>query len=192
MERGGDLFGRYAGHMITILHCSSLPACFGAAKGVEVLYRTKRLHHQTSRRILETGQFLIDALDEGGLGPRGRGRRSAQKIRLLHATIRHFLRNRTDWDMSLGLPLNQENLAATICSFSVMVPRGLAKLGVDLPTQDRDDFFHIWNVIGHPMGVDERLTPRDFDDGEALTDKIMNHRWASSEAGRVITKALLA
>jgi hypothetical protein len=95
MERGNDLFGRYAGHMLTILHCYSLPACFAAAKGVEVLYRTKRLQHQVSRRILETGQFLIDVLDEGGLGPHGRGRRSAQKVRLLHATIRHFLRHRT-------------------------------------------------------------------------------------------------
>jgi hypothetical protein len=191
MERGNDLFGRYAGHMLTILHCYSLPACFAAAKGVEVLYRTKRLQHQVSRRILETGQFLIDVLDEGGLGPHGRGRRSAQKVRLLHATIRHFLRHRTDWDMNLGLPINQEDLAATVCSFSVMVPRGLATLGVDLPTQDRDDFFHIWNVIGHLMGVDERLMPRDFDDGEAMTDKIMRRHWAPSEAGRVITKALL-
>lgn len=191
IERGNDLFGRYAGHMITILHCYSLPCCFAAAKGVEVLYRTKRLQNQMSRRIMETGQFLIDVLDEGGLGPQGRGRRSAQKIRLLHATIRHFLRNRADWDMNLGLPLNQEDLAGTIGSFSIIVPRGLAKLGVDLPTQDCDDFFHIWNVIGYLMGVDGRLMPRDFRDGEALTDKIMHRHWAPSEAGQVITKSLI-
>ncbi len=189
MERGNDLFGRYASHVASILHCGSLPVCYGGAKGVEVLYRSKRIHGQVFRRIMETAQFVIDALDEGGLGPQGRGRRSAQKIRLLHATIRHFMRN--DWDMSLGLPINQEDLAATIFSFSVVIPRGLAKLGVDLPKQDRDDYFHIWSVIGHLMGVDERLNPHDFADGAALMDTILTRQWAPSEAGRVVTKALV-
>lgn len=70
-------------------------------------------------------------------------------------------------------------------------PRGLVKLGVDLPTQDRDDFFHIWSVIGHLLGVDTRLMPGDFADGEALIDKIFERQWAPSQAGRVITQALL-
>jgi hypothetical protein len=140
---------------------------------------------------METAQFLVDALEEGGLGPHGRGRRSAQKIRLLHATIRHFLRHRASWDTSLGMPINQEGLAGTMCSFSVLIPRGLTKLGVDLPPQDREDFFHIWSVIGHLIGVDERLIPRDFHDGEALIDKILDRQWAPSQAGRVITEALI-
>lgn len=189
MERGSDVFGRYAPHVASILHCGSLPVCYGGAKGVEVLYRTKRIHGQVFRRIMETAQFVVDALDEGELGSRGRGRRSTQKIRLLHATIRHFLR--PDWDMSRGLPINQEDLAATIFSFSVTIPRGLAKLGVDLPQRDREDFFHVWSVIGHLMGVDERLNPRDFADGAALMDTILARQWASSEAGRVVTKALV-
>lgn len=191
IERGNDLFGRYGGHMVSILHCYSLPACYGGAKGAEVLYRSKRIHGQVSRRIMETAQFLIDTLEEGGLGSHGRGRRSAQKIRLLHATLRHFLRHRADWDMRLGLPINQEDLAGTMCSFSVLIPRGLAKLGVALPTQDRDDFFHIWCVIGYLLGVDQRLMPRDVDDGEALTDTILRRQWAPSQAGQVITKALV-
>jgi hypothetical protein len=119
MERGNDLFGRYVGHIVSILHCYSLPACYGAAKGAEVLYRSKRIHGQVQRRIMETAQFLIDALEEGGLGPHGRGRRSAQKIRLLHAAIRHFLRHRADWDTNLGMPINQADLAGARCSFSV-------------------------------------------------------------------------
>jgi hypothetical protein len=122
MKRGSDVFGRYAPHVASILHCGFLPVCYGGAKGVEVLYRTKRIHGQVFRRIMETAQVVVDALDEDGLGPRGRGRRSAQKIRLLHATIRHFLH--TDWDMSRGLPINQEDLAATIFSFSVITRAG--------------------------------------------------------------------
>ncbi len=189
IERGSDVFGRYAPHVASILHCGSLPVCYGGAKGVEVLYRSKRIHGQVFRRIMETAQFVVDALDHGGLGPQGRGRRSAQKIRLLHATIRHFLRH--GWDMSRGLPVNQEDLAATIFSFSVVVPRGLAKLGVDLSQQDRDAFFHVWTIIGHLMGVDERLNPHDFAGGEALMDTILTRQWAPSQAGRVVTKALI-
>lgn len=191
MDRGSDLWGRYGPHLGTILHCSSLPICYGWANAAQVLYRTTRIHTRATRRVMETTQFLSDALEDGGLGSRGRGRRSAQKVRLLHATIRHFLLRGDAWDARLGLPINQEDLAATMGTFSVAVPDGLVRLGVDLPARDRDDFFHIWCVIGHLLGVDARLMPRGFAEGQALMDMIWTRRWAPSEAGKILTKALI-
>lgn len=192
LERGSELWGRYAPHMVTILHCYSLPACYACAKGAEVLNRSVRMHGQVSRRIMETAQFLNDVVDKGGLGPRGRGFRSAQKIRLLHATIRHFLGDRQDWNEEvLGLPINQEDLVGTMCTFAVVVPEGLVKLGVDLSDQDREGFFHLWCVVGHLLGVNARLIPEDFADGKALLDTIMARQSAPSEAGQRLAKALI-
>lgn len=191
IERGNEILGRYAPHIVVILHCWSLPMCYGAANGVQVLYRTTRLHGQVFRRIMETAQFIIDVLDKGGLGDRGRGRRSAQKIRLLHAAIRDHLRRQPDWNPGWGLPINQEDLAGTLFSFSVAIPLGLGKLGVSLTRDDRDAFFHTWRVIGHLLGVDERLNPEQFESGVALTERILARQWAPSEAGRVVTRALL-
>jgi hypothetical protein len=193
IDRGDQLWGRYASHMGTILFCYSLPVCYGWAKGAQVLYRTTRLHAQATRRVMETCQMLQDVNAAGGLlTPAGYGLRSAQKVRLLHATIRHFLQTSTDWDSATnGVAINQEDLAATMCSFAVCIPQGLVKLGVDLQAADRDDCFHVWSVVGHVMGVDPALMPASFDEGVVLMDSVCRHQWAASEAGRVLTAALV-
>jgi hypothetical protein len=191
IERGNDLLGRYAPQIVTILHCASLPSCYTGAKGVEVLYMSQRISGQVFRRIMETAQFVLDVMDEGGLGPKGRGRRSAQKIRLLHATIRYHMRRSPEWAKMGEMPINQEDLSGTMMSFSVIIPRGLKKLGIDLPVADRDAFYHIWTVVGYFLGIDERLIPKDFEDGSALCDRILDRQAAPSEAGQFVTKALV-
>lgn len=191
IERGQSLLGRYQPHMTATLLCSSLPLCYGCGDGAQVLYRSQRLTSGVYRRLMETSQFLVDVLDTGGLDTGGRGIRTAQKIRLLHATMRYHISGEDDWEPQWGLPINQEDLAGTLLSFSVTVPRGLESLGVDLPTEDRDAFFHIWRVIGHIMGVDEQLNPTNFEDGAVLMDTILARQQCASEAGTSLTKAIL-
>lgn len=140
---------------------------------------------------METSQFVVDVLDDGGLEPQGRGLRSAQKIRLLHATMRYHVGRQDDWNRAWGLPVNQEDLAGTLMSFSVVIPRGLGRLGVDLPTEDRDAFFHVWRVVGHVLGVDDQLNPPSFDDGAELFDAVLRRQQKSSDAGIALTKAVL-
>lgn len=193
IERGNDLIGRYAPQIISILHCYSLPLCYVDARASQVLLLSQRIHTQTFRRIMETAQFVLDVMDEGGLGPRGRGRRSAQKIRLLHATIRHHMQKYPDW-IAAGLhemPVNQEDLVSTMFTFSVALPRGLMKLGIELSKDDREALYHIWSVVGALLGTDERLIPRDFETAAAFSDRLITRLAAPSEAGRVITHALL-
>lgn len=191
IERGTGLLGRYQGHITTTLLCSSLPTCYSCGDGAQVLDRSTRLTAGVFRRLMETSQFVVDVLDTGGLGPGGRGVRSAQKIRLLHATMRYHLSGQDDWDTAWGLPVNQEDLVGTLMSFSVTIPQGLARLGVDLPAEDRDAFFHIWRVIGHILGVDERLNPVTYEDGEALLATILRRQQRPSEAGTRLTKSVL-
>ncbi|MFJ7909518.1 hypothetical protein [Kitasatospora sp. NPDC096204] len=73
----------------SILLRGSLPLCCTCGNGAEVLARSQRLTSGVYRRLAETSQFVVDVLDEDGLGPTGHGLRSARKIRLLHATMRH-------------------------------------------------------------------------------------------------------
>jgi hypothetical protein len=52
---------------------------------------THRLINHPFRRIVETAQFVLDVMAPDGLGHSGRGVRSAQKVRLMHAAIRHLI-----------------------------------------------------------------------------------------------------
>ncbi|MDH6127389.1 oxygenase MpaB family protein [Kitasatospora sp. GP82] len=191
MDRGHALLGRYQPQIVSILLCASLPLCYGCGNGAQVLYRSQRLTSGVYRRLMETSQFVVDVLDTGGLGPGGRGLRSAQKIRLLHATMRYHVARLDNWNAEWGLPVNQEDLAGTLMSFAVVIPKGLKRLGVDLPDKDRDAYFHIWRVIGHVLGVHEQLNAVEFDDGSALMDTILRRQQSPSEAGTALTKGVL-
>src|SRR5207249_4612202 len=79
IERGRALLGRYEALVVSTLLCGSLPLCYGCGDGAEVLARSQRLTSGVYRRLMETSQFVVDVLDDGGLGPRGHGLRSAQK-----------------------------------------------------------------------------------------------------------------
>ncbi|MFF7358070.1 oxygenase MpaB family protein [Streptomyces filipinensis] len=191
IERGRVLLGRYEALVVSTLLCASLPLCYGCGDGAQVLARSQRLTSGVYRRLMETSQFVVDVLDDGGLEPRGRGIRSAQKIRLLHATMRYHVGRQGDWTRAWGLPVNQEDLAGTLMSFSVVIPRGLGRLGVDLPPRDRDAFFHVWRIVGYVLGVDDRLNPSSFDEGAELFDTILRRQQKSSEAGIALTKGVL-
>ena len=67
IKRGQQLYETW-GVLITLcLFCASLPSSYAAANGVKVLYLTARLDTDARRRVMETGQFLIDVLNVGGL-----------------------------------------------------------------------------------------------------------------------------
>jgi hypothetical protein len=95
IKRGQQLYDTW-GVLITLcLFCASLPASYAAAKGVKVLYLTARLDTDARRRVMETGQFLIDVLAVGGLDDeQGKGRRTIQRVRLMHAAVRHLIEER--------------------------------------------------------------------------------------------------
>jgi hypothetical protein len=191
LEHAGEVFGLYAPEVVTCLFCYSLPICYACANGAQVLFRSQRLTNTVGIRIGETAQFVIDVMQPHTFSPEGRGRRSTQKIRLLHATIRHHLSQAEDWRPQWGLPINQEDFAGTLGSFSTAVILGLDRLGIELSPSERDDYFHLWRVVGEMLGLDERLNPDNFDDGKLLLDRILARQWASSDAGRTIAAALV-
>ncbi|HZH78744.1 MAG TPA: oxygenase MpaB family protein [Archangium sp.] len=188
---GQKLFARYGMEMLLSLLAWSLPCCYSWAKGARVLTWTGRMDKYVHHRLIETAQFLLDVMAEGGLEPGGHGVRTAQKIRLLHTTIRYHLLQDPKWRTEeWGIPINQEDLAGTLLSFALL-PRTLTKLGLDFTPEEEDAFLHCWKVVGHIMGVEHELLPRDMDDAQRLWDAIMRRNLGPSEAGRALTRALL-
>ena len=192
IRRGEEIFGQYALQVVTALFCASLPSAYAARRGVQVLHRTARLETNPRRRIVETAQFVVDVMAHGGLEAGGAGVRDAQKVRLLHAAVRYLIGQSGQWDQAeFGLPVNQEDMAGTVLTFSHVVLESLGKLGVSLSSADEQAYLHVWNVIGHLLGVDERLLAHDMIQARELRTRIERRQFAPSPEGREQTQALL-
>lgn len=188
---GQKLFHRYGMQMTLALFCWSLPSAYAWAKPARVLTWTGGIDKNVHRRIIETAQFVLDVMAEGGLERGGFGVRTAQKIRLLHAAIRYHVERDPRWQSSeFGVPVCQEDQVATLLSLA-LVPRVLTKLGLDFTPEEEDAYFHCWMLIGHFMGIVPALLPRDPDDGQELWDAILERQVAPSEAGAALTRALV-
>jgi hypothetical protein len=190
-----DLFELYGPEVLMVLGMYSLPVAYASAKGVEVLEHTGYLEKRPMRRVWETAQFVVDVMSGGGLGPGGRGLRTAQKVRLMHAAIRHIVRNNPakPWDEArFGVPINQEDLAGTLMSFSWVVLEGLRRLGLgEQIAAARESYIYGWRIVGAVMGVRPELIPATIEEAARLSRTIAVRQIAASEAGQGLTRALI-
>jgi hypothetical protein len=201
--RGGEkLFSLYGPEIFMLLNVSSLPMCYTCAKGAQVLFDTGRLlsHNGNidplARRLMETAQMVVNVLAEGGLSNSGRGVVTLQKVRLIHASIRHYLKagqyHDAVWDVNeFGEPINQEDLAGTLMSFGPVILAGMKRLNIELTDKQISDYMHCWKVVGHLMGIDEKLLPDSYADGFELATRILKHQAAESEAGKALTSSCI-
>ncbi len=186
------LFEQHGWAVALGLFTSSLPQAYCAAKGARVLLQTQGMTRNVRRRVLETAQFVFDVMTPGGLDPAGRGIRAAQKVRLMHSTIRHLILIDGAWDSaSWGVPINQEDLAGTLMTFSVVILDAFAAVGIALTAAQQTAYLHLWNVVGHFLGVAQPLLPRSVDDGQALMAAIREDQWQGSVAGQQLAQALV-
>ncbi len=203
MRKGEDFFGRWGLYVPLVLICSSLPECYAAKKGVQVLRLTARLATDPKRRVVETAQMVLDVMAPGGMQPGARGYRTVRKVRLMHAGVRYLIlhdpriaRNGETgkdavWSADWGLPINQEDMAGTLTTFGWTVLNGLASLGIPVTPDETEAYLHAWNVVGAMLGIREELLPKDSGDADELATRIRQRQWEESPEGVEMTAALL-
>jgi hypothetical protein len=199
IQKGERLFELFGPNIFMLLNVSSLPLCYCCGKGAQVLYDTGRLlaHNGNvdplARRLMETAQMVVNVLSPGGLSPKGRGVVTIQKVRLIHASIRYYLKRgqaKTPWDISrLGEPINQEDLAGTLMSFGPVILSGLKKLGATFSKEETNAWMHCWNVTGHLLGIHPSLLPDSYEQGFNLACDILKHQAEPTEGGKALTDA---
>ena len=191
LDRSAALFREHGLQMSFILSTASLVWCYVAVKGVRALTFSYRLAHNPYRRAAETSQFVLDVLAPGGLTPGGRGIRSAQKVRLMHAAIRHLIRRTGQWpEAELGAPICQEDQLLALLTFSSDVVAGLDVLGVPLSMDDAEDYLYGWRVIGGLLGIRPDLIPGSMPEAVQLKGLIARRQYGPSEDGVRLTQAL--
>lgn len=195
IDRASEFFFRYAPQIVILLHVLALPTCYAARPGVQVLARTNRMQSNTQRRVVETAQFVLDVMATGGLyrdeTQFGAGVRSAQKVRLMHAAIRRFLRHDPSYDPAWGVPICQEDLAGTLYTFSAVTLWGLEKLAIELTETEKSDYMHAWNVVGHLLGVDQRLLVPDYETGLEISRTIGRRNNGACPEGQMMMRSLI-
>lgn len=191
MAKGVSFFEQYAQEILSMLGFLSLPYCYAGADGAQVLYLSERIRKDTTRRLIETAQFVIDVMQRNAFEVDGKGLVNTLKVRLMHAAIRFHILKSNQWNMDWGLPVNQEDMAGTNLAFSWICVRGLKKIGYSLDNQAVEDFLHLWNVIGYVMGVDERVLPQNGKEAFWLDKRIVERNFKTSEAGINLTQSLL-
>jgi uncharacterized protein YqjF (DUF2071 family) len=188
-----DLFVRHGPEILSVYGFYSLPAAYAARRGVQVIHRSGYLAKRPVRRAFETVQMVVDVLSPGGLAPAGRGVCTAQKVRLMHAAVRRILTHdpARPWDAELGVPINQEDLAGTLMTFSCLILEGLARLGVALTPAEQSAYHVTWMGVGRLLGVREDLLPETPDDARDLTLRIYRRQIDGSPEGHHLLSALL-
>lgn len=195
VARGERVFAEYGPEIMMLLCCYSLPSSFAARKGVQVLHRTAYLAKRPNRRLFETAQMIVDVMSPGGLGPTGRGLRTAQKVRLMHAAVRHLIAADADnpWPtQEFGVPINQEDLLGTLMTFSWITIDGLRRIGLPMAPQDAQAYLEAWLAVGTIMGVELELLPRTVAEAQAVTELIERRQVVASAEGREMMESLLA
>ncbi len=191
------LFIDHGPKMLLALFYKSLPLLYTNEKGAKVLINTGRLAHNEenmeifSRRIAETGQFLMDVLDNFGLRMGGEGIKSIQKIRLIHASVRHFVQQ-SNWKNEInGVPINQEDLVLTLLTFSNSILSSLDQLKLRYPQEQAEAYLKRWQAIGILMGIRKELIPVNRTDADWLLERILTRQAKGSREGKTLTKALI-
>ncbi|WP_448519793.1 oxygenase MpaB family protein [Rhodoflexus sp.] len=196
IRTGRNFFKQHAEDVMLLLGFLSLPYCYAAADGAKVLYRSQRIIEDTRRRLAETAQFVLAAHNEDifSLAQPAipQPMRMLITVRLMHAAVRYHIRRSGKWNNRLwGVPINQEDMAGTNLAFSFIVIQGLRKIGHAVAYEQAAGFIHLWNVIGHFLGVQEQLLPTDERTAARLEQAIAKRQFKPSPEGTALTRALI-
>lgn len=144
---------------------------------------------RTFKRLLETMSFVLDVMEEStSLDPPsssppnqkskqdgnnlletgGKGWLSCCQVRFIHTNVRKRLSSKgSSYLASSGIPINQEDLLATLTSFSIAPLYTLQRMGLSPSHQEREDYVALWRHIGFYMGIEPRLLSRVFRDANS-------------------------
>ena len=181
----------------TALFTASLPSAYAGARGAPVLARVSQLAKEgtVAQRIGETGQMLLDITEPGALDRGGPGYRRLVRVRMLHAAVRAWLLGPDppdgSWPEANGVPANQEDLLATLMTFTTIVFRALDRMGVGLPVPGQESYLHLWAVTGNLLGIVEAEQLCDLQNAQRLTDELQQALQAPSDDGVFLMNVLL-
>jgi hypothetical protein len=193
IERGQRLFSLFSPEIMLALGSYSLPLTYASGNGVQVIARTDRLGTDPLGRLRNTARMVGQVMIPGSLEPGKVGWKSARKVRLVHAIARYQVHSMREppWRPEWGVPINQEDLAGTLLSFSVAVLQAIRRLGAPISPEEADAYVAAWAAVGLLVGLRPELLVRTEAEGLALSRRIGERQFRPTVEGRELTGVLL-
>jgi len=181
LQRGIDVFILYSPVAGQALFYLSLVPGFSIPNIAKVLEQTRYLvppstPKQVRNRLMDTGGFISTALvpsEESGLSasslrPGGTAWITALQVRTLHAKVRRSILTKKgiQWNTKeYGVPINQEDMSATLLAFSVNVLIGIQFVaGEDVSVDSQRDYIALWRYLGWLLGIESKEDDSTFRD----------------------------
>lgn len=168
--RGQKAFMERSVPALLVLLCKSLPEGYAAPSMAIVLNMSGDLRARPYHRLMGTLQLLLEVTEPYSFERSGIALVAGQEMRLLHAGVRTNVAPRVlgadglaRFTARYGTPINQEDMIGTIVGFSLLVVEGLATLGLPLDERTAEDYYYVWKVFAHLMGVRVPGLPEDAD-----------------------------
>ncbi|MEU5235880.1 oxygenase MpaB family protein [Streptomyces lydicus] len=178
-------------HIATALSFASMPACYLVPHVAKLLSATHGLKYP-AKRMAETGQFTVLLMQPDAFEAGSRFLPAAQKVRLLHASIRHHLRREERWDVeALGTPICQEDMIGGQMMFSLQVLDALHRLGIHMSVEGAESYYYAWRVVGAMLGVDQNQVPKNLEEARQFSDLYMTRHMGPSQEGADLTRQLI-
>ncbi|KAI0824901.1 hypothetical protein BC628DRAFT_1376486 [Trametes gibbosa] len=117
---------------------------------------------------------IEDCSDVSYLMPGGEGWNSTVRVRLLHGIARWRVQERWDREghAQAGVPISQEDMAATLAAFSTVPIWCLNRLGMAPSPASASAYLALWRHVGFYLGVSPPILLRHFRDTRAA-DKFL-------------------
>ncbi|WP_327099602.1 DUF2236 domain-containing protein [Nocardia vinacea] len=178
-------------HISTALSFAAMPACYVLPPVAKLLSATHSLDYP-SKRMAETGQFTVYLMQPDAFEAGSRFIPAVQKVRLLHAAIRHHLSQENRWDTDIfGTPICQEDMIGGQMLFSLLVLDSLHRLSIHMSVDGAEAYFYAWRVVGAMLGVDQEHAPKDVESARQFHDLYMIRHMGPSDEGVRLTRQLI-
>jgi hypothetical protein len=189
ITRGEMVFQKNAFTGALVLLTKSLPEGYAAPNLSIILNLSGNLRAHPYKRLLSTLQTVVNVSTFHGFQHGGSAVITAQKLRLLHAGIRHVTRRyRPEFESQYGVPVNQEDMLGTVMGFSYLVIEGMRTLNVGLTRDEEEDFFYVWRTFALIMGIHPPEKPDSFeyipdnvDDAAAFYEAYRRRHYVSAD-----------
>lgn len=171
IDRDSVHIGRYTRQSGIVLGAASLVSGYANSAASRPLEMTGRYIENAGARTIEVGSWLVEVSSVGGLERHSAGFELTVRVRIIHALVRAALRDDPAWDLGAwGVPICQAYLGYTLIEFCLIPIRGMRAIGAPYLPREEAAAYARWRYLGHLLGIDEALLPRDREEQERLEE----------------------